>query len=140
MPDAFRTSRRVEFADTDMAGIAHFSVFFRYMEEAEHALLRHLGLSVVTPEGDGHISWPRVSATCDFEASATFEDVLEILVQVERVGDTSVTYVFMFLTGDRQIAQGRMTSVCCWIHPGARPKSVTIPETFAAKLRTMLIG
>lgn len=122
-----------------MAGIAHFSVFFRYMEEAEHALLRHLGLSVVTPEGDGHISWPRVSATCDFQASASFQDVLEIDVRLEQVGEKSVTYVFTFLSGDRQIAQGRMTSVCCRIHPGAPPTSVTIPDTFAAKLRTILL-
>jgi acyl-CoA thioester hydrolase len=29
MSAVFRTTRRVEFADTDMAGIAHFSNFFR---------------------------------------------------------------------------------------------------------------
>ena len=29
-----------------MAGVVHFSWFFRYMEEAEHALWRAAGLSV----------------------------------------------------------------------------------------------
>ncbi len=28
----FVTTRRVEFIDTDMAGIVHFTNFFRYME------------------------------------------------------------------------------------------------------------
>ena len=36
----YRHLRMVEFADTDMAGIVHFSRYFRYVEEAEHAFLR----------------------------------------------------------------------------------------------------
>ena len=40
MANSFVTSRRVEFRDTDTAGIAHFSVFFVWMEQAEHAVSR----------------------------------------------------------------------------------------------------
>ena len=47
MKNAFVTRRRVEFMDTDMAGIVHFATFFRYMETAEHELLRKLGIPVV---------------------------------------------------------------------------------------------
>ena len=39
----FTTTRRVEFGDTDMAGIMHFANFFRFMERTEHAFLRTLG-------------------------------------------------------------------------------------------------
>ncbi|MFM8187245.1 MAG: acyl-CoA thioesterase [Pirellula sp.] len=42
----FSWNRRVEFAETDAAGIVHFSSFFLYMEQAEHALFRSLGLSI----------------------------------------------------------------------------------------------
>ena len=46
-PDpVFRTSRRIEFADTDMAGIVHFANFFRFMEAPQKKFLRWLGLSV----------------------------------------------------------------------------------------------
>lgn len=45
-PEGFHWRRRVEFSETDMAGIAHFSSFIIYMEQAEHALLRSLGTSV----------------------------------------------------------------------------------------------
>ena len=63
MPTPFHTSRFVEFSDTDMAGIMHFSAFFRYMEAAEHELLRSLGFSVYS-EIDGDVdqlsrAWPR---------------------------------------------------------------------------------
>ena len=45
----FKIVREVEFSDTDMAGIMHFSNFFRFMEAAEHAFFRSLGLSIHTP-------------------------------------------------------------------------------------------
>ena len=50
-PPGFRYSRRVQFSETDLAGIAHFSAFFRFMEEAEHALWRAAGLSNFSSSG-----------------------------------------------------------------------------------------
>ena len=44
----FKLRRQVEFSDTDMAGIMHFSNFFRFMEAAEHAFFRSLGFSIHT--------------------------------------------------------------------------------------------
>ncbi|MEX0714760.1 MAG: acyl-CoA thioesterase, partial [Pirellulales bacterium] len=78
MTCAFRATRRVEFRDTDAAGIAHFSCFFHYMEEVEHAFLRQLGLSVVMSDDQGTMSWPRVAATCQYQGAVRFEDVLDI--------------------------------------------------------------
>ena len=46
MPAGFAYRRRVQFAETDLAGLVHFSMFFRYMEEAEHALWRAAGLTI----------------------------------------------------------------------------------------------
>ena len=67
MATPFRVARRVEFHDTDMAGIVHFSNFFRYMEFAEVEFLRSKGLSVAWVELNGErIGFPRVSAACDY--------------------------------------------------------------------------
>jgi hypothetical protein len=49
MNAAFITTRRVEFSDTDAAGIAHFVAFFRWMEQAEHDLLRSVGCCRMLP-------------------------------------------------------------------------------------------
>src|SRR3954452_18413358 len=96
MPGVFRVQRIVEFSDTDMAGIVHFSNFFRYMEAAEHAFLRACGLSV-SMEWEGEtVSFPRVAAACDFTRPARFEDVLDVTVAVQRLGRSSVTYAFEF--------------------------------------------
>src|SRR4051794_23128135 len=115
MSTAFVTTRRVEFSDTDAAGIMHFAAFFRMMEQAEHELLRSVGLSVVMRDSAGTISWPRVSAKCDFIAAARFEDVLEIEVRIARLGKRSVTYSHRFLHHSAELASGEVTAVCCRI-------------------------
>ena len=137
MPAPFHTSRFVEFADTDMAGIMHFSAFFRFMEAAEHALLRSLGLSVFSEVGSEVITFPRVAASCDFHSPARCEEVLEIDVTVDRVGTKSVTYGFVFSNNGRDVATGKMTSVCCRVPHGGLPISIPIPDEVAAKLRKL---
>jgi len=61
MSQTFKHRRIIEFRDTDMAGIVHFSNFFSYMEQAEHAFLRSVDLGVFC-EIDGE-SAPKVSLT-----------------------------------------------------------------------------
>ena len=83
MKKPFITSHRVEFRDTDAAGIMHFSTFLTYMEESEHEFLRSLGLSVMPGEMDGiHVSWPRVSVNCEYKAPLHFEETFEVHVSI----------------------------------------------------------
>ncbi len=123
----FRTTRRVEFCDTDMAGIAHFANFFRWMEAGEVEFLRARGLSVTMPWQGDKLGFPRVSATCDFVHPARFQDLLEIAVAVDRLGEKSVTYAFEFTAGGRLLARGKVTSVCCRIVGEHQFESVAIP-------------
>jgi 4-hydroxybenzoyl-CoA thioesterase/acyl-CoA thioester hydrolase len=137
MPTPFHTTRFVEFSDTDMAGIVHFSAFFRYMEAAEHHLLRSLGFSVYSEVGGEVITFPRVAASCDFRSPARCEDTLDIEVTVRRVGTKSVTYGFHFSQHGRDVATGEITSVCCRVPHGQPPVSISIPDAVATKLREL---
>lgn len=137
----FSTHCRVEFADTDMAGIAHFTAILRYMEIAEHEFLRHLGLSVFMVDGSHKLSWPRVSASCDFLCPVRFEDVLRVEVGVNRITERSVTYAFIISRDGRTAARGQMTCVCCTIDH-ATPTGLTamdIPASIADSLRAMRV-
>jgi acyl-CoA thioester hydrolase len=135
MAEPFRTTRRVEFRDTDAAGIVHFSAFFFYMESVEHEFLRQLGLSVLSKDETSPISWPRVSASCDFKSAVRFEDVLDIELRIARLGEKSVTYEFEFSCAGRPVATGKAIAVCCRFAPGDGPKSIPIPATIVEKLR-----
>jgi acyl-CoA thioester hydrolase len=137
MPTSYQTKRLVEFSDTDMAGIMHFSAYFRYMEAAEHELLRSIGLSVYTEIDGAAVSFPRVAASCNYSSPVRCENVLDIDVSVKRVGTKSVTYGFRFAHTGREVATGEMTSVCCRVVHGQPPVSMPIPDAFAQKLRQM---
>ena len=131
----FTTRRRVEFRDTDAAGIVHFSAFFFWMESVEHELLRSVGVAVVDRGADGvDASWPRVSASCDYLSAVRFGDELEVSVSVEAVGRTSVTYAFAFAHDGLSVARGRVVAVRCLIRPNAKPEAVAIPADIVRRL------
>jgi len=127
MPTPFRTTRRVEFADTDLAGIMHFANFFRYMESAEVEFLRSLGLSVRLGWEGQELGFPRVSASCDYKKPARFEDLLEITVRIVKIGAKSITYGFEFFCDESLLAHGQISSVCCTILPNREIASLEIP-------------
>ena len=138
MAQVFTTTKRVEFRDTDAAGIMHFSAYFTYMEEAEHELLRSIGTSVVLGAGDNTVSWPRVAANAEYRGPVRFEDEMVIQVRIKRLGSRSVTYHHQFVVGDHLVATGEITAVCCRIEHGQKPTSREIPEEIRQKLEVFV--
>jgi 4-hydroxybenzoyl-CoA thioesterase/acyl-CoA thioester hydrolase len=128
-----RTRRKVEFSDTDMGGIVHFSRFFVYMESAEHELLAAAGTAVHFEHEGEMLGWPRRSASCDYRSPARLGDVLDIHVRVAKKGASSMAYTFTFTCGEREVARGRLASVCCVLGQG-RPRPVRIPAFLAERL------
>jgi acyl-CoA thioester hydrolase len=129
----FRSRRRAEFADTDMAGIVHFSNFFRYMEQTEHEFLRSLGLSVHSVNGDDVVTWPRVNAECAYRAPLRFEEEVEVHLLVREKRTKSLTYEFRFYKqaaeGPLEIAVGSITVVSVsFDRATGRMAAIPIPE------------
>lgn len=134
MAHEFKMRRRVAYAETDAAGIAHHTHFFLYMEEAEHAFMRSLGLSIFTEEGDRVISWPRVACSFDFSQPLRFDDEFDICLSVERIGKKSITYRVDIDKDGAIVATGRSTTVCCALLPDGSMDSVAIPDAFRSRL------
>jgi acyl-CoA thioester hydrolase len=132
---SFTTTRRVEFGDTDMAGIMHFANYFRFMEAAETAFLRERGLTVNWRDGGGKLGFPRVSVSCDYSKPAVFEDVITIAVTIEKIGRKSVSYRFDFANQRGEpLAVGRITAVLCRTTAPDQIESLEIPADVRAKL------
>lgn len=98
-PDFVRR-HRVEFAETDMAGLMHFSNFFRLMEATEHAWFREHGLSIHEADSKymqgGELGWPRVHASADYKSPLRFEDEVDIELRVSEVRPKTIRYAFTF--------------------------------------------
>lgn len=140
MASEYHTKRRIEFADTDLAGIVHFARFFVFMETAEHEFLRSLGTSVTTTIEGNKIGWPRLSATCEYVSPLRFEEEVDIHVKVTRKGTKSMTYHFEFKRGEELIARGQMSSACCICNPGEKIRAIPIPEALAGRIEDVGSG
>jgi len=130
----YRTTRRVEFADTDMARIMHFARFFNFMEEVEHEFLRSLGLSVMMDFDAIHVGFPRVAASCDFFKPLKFEDVVDVTLQIERLGSKSITYAIAFSKDGVAVARGTLTTCCVRVDPDGAFHAIAIPDKIREKL------
>jgi YbgC/YbaW family acyl-CoA thioester hydrolase len=106
----FTLRRRVTFHEVDSAGIVHFSIYFRYMEEAEHALWRAAGISIAAR--DANVGYPRVSAAFDYHRPLRFEDEFDARIRIVSIRDKSLRYVCTLTKGDEKIATGTVTVVC----------------------------
>ncbi|HWV92752.1 MAG TPA: thioesterase family protein [Vicinamibacterales bacterium] len=102
--------RRVTFHEVDSAGIVHFSIYFRYMEEAEHALWRAAGISIAAR--GANVGYPRVSAAFDYHRPLRFEDEFDARIRIVSIRDKSLRYVCTLTKGDEKIATGTVTVVC----------------------------
>ena len=79
---------RVQFHSTDAAGIVHFANYFRYMEEAEVAVLAARGF-----RPDGH-AYPRVHVEADYRAPLRFWDAYTVQAELQSIGNSTLHWRF----------------------------------------------
>ncbi|TAK98576.1 MAG: acyl-CoA thioesterase [Verrucomicrobia bacterium] len=134
----FKLVRRVEFSETDMAGIVHYSNFFRYAEAAESAFFRSLGLSIRPPQAAQEVGWPRVHAECDYAQPLRFEDEIEIHLLVAEKSARKFVYQFRIRKLNAQppveVARGKIIAVCVKQDGPHHMKVAQIPADIAEKI------
>lgn len=127
-----RLTRRVQFHETDAAGVVHFSRYFLYMEEAEHALWRAAGLSIHPRHAE--IGWPRVHAAFDYHRALRFEDEFEVHVRIVAIEERTIRYECRIVRGDTRIATGRVSVACASLRPNQSMRGAAIPAEVRARL------
>jgi YbgC/YbaW family acyl-CoA thioester hydrolase len=125
-------ARRVQFHETDAAGLVHFSRFFNYLEEAEHALWRAAGLSIHPPGTE--VRWPRLATGFEFHEPLHFEDEFDVHIRVEDMARSTIRYSCRVTRGETHIATGSLTIICVSKRPDAPMKAIRIPEAVTARL------
>lgn len=85
---------RVMWSDTDPAGIVWFGVFFRYFENAEEELFRHLGANRTSVIASLGIFMPRTALQSRFKSPARLGDELSVGVSVASITDRRIEYAF----------------------------------------------
>jgi acyl-CoA thioester hydrolase len=127
-----RLKRRVQFHETDAAGVVHFSRYFLYMEEAEHALWRAAGLSI-HPRG-AEVGWPRVAAAFEYHRALRFEDEFEVWIRIVAIDERTISYACLLTRDGTRVASGRCTIACASLQPNQSMRGAAIPEAVRARL------
>jgi YbgC/YbaW family acyl-CoA thioester hydrolase len=128
----FTYRRRVQFPETDASGIVHFSNFFKYLEEAEHALWRAAGLSI--HERDRTVSWPRVAASFEYKRPLRFEDEFDVHIRIVEMTRVAIRYEAVLKKDGEDMAVGSLTIVCVKRAPDGPLKATTMPPEFKERL------
>jgi len=130
--------KRVEFSDTDMAGIVHFSKYLCYMEFAEHDFFRTLGFSGAQKFGDLTYGWPRVEVKASYHRPLRFENEIEIRLSLTKISSRSLGFEFSIVNlGDQLIvATGSYTTVCVIQREDGSMKSKELPKELATRLKS----
>jgi acyl-CoA thioesterase FadM len=105
-PASVVLQRRIDWLDTDAAGIYHHSAVWRLVEAAEATLHDRLGFR---HETFGRTPRARVSA--EFRRALYFYDVVDVWFGVQAVGRTSVTYDFELRVGGEVAVLGEVVTV-----------------------------
>jgi len=133
------STRRIEFSETDMAGLVHFSNFFKYMETAERDFFEAAGVDLIRTKPGELVGWPRARAECKFSAPIRFGDTIDIHLAVKAVKDRSIDYQFRIYRrnedGSRtHSAKGHMTTVLTQLTPSGELQSVELTEEVRTKI------
>ena len=106
MAKSFR--RRVAFSETDASGRAHFTALLKWVEEAEHEVLRSQGVAIFS-EQEG---WPRARVECDYRLPFFVEEEAIVELTLMEAGRSSLTWSFRMLKDQGALAaEGQMVTV-----------------------------
>ena len=122
--------RRVQFPETDASGIVHFTNFFKYVEEAEHAMWRAAGVSINTH--DRGIGWPRVAASFEFRKPLRFEDEFDVHLSVAAKTSKTIRYTAVLKKDGEVHAEGSLTIICVRRVAGQPVKAIDMPADLAS--------
>jgi acyl-CoA thioester hydrolase len=128
LPDPARVvlRRRIEWMDTDAAGIYHWTTVFRLAEAAEAALHTALGIADFT-----FGATPRVKVEATFARSLRFNDPVDVELAVTALGRTSVEYRLAIQADGATAAEGSVKTVLIDRSTG---RAVAWPDDVRAKL------
>ena len=139
MPYEHTSTRRVEFSETDMAGLVHFSNFFKYMETAERDFFEAAGVDLIRTQPGELVGWPRARAECKFSAPLRFGDTIDIHLAVKSVKDRAIDYQFRIFRrnedGSRTHAgKGHMTTILAKLDEGGELQSTELSDDLRKRI------
>ena len=129
----FKRTFRVHWVDTDVAGIMHYTNYFRYFEACEEEFYRSISIPFNVIQTKYGISLPRVEAHCDYKATCRFGDVLDVTMALRRIAEKTITWSFQVIRqhDGKLAAEGYITCIAV----SSKWKAVRLPSELAKTIK-----
>jgi acyl-CoA thioester hydrolase len=124
------------FADTDAAGIVHFSTVFRWVEGAEEGVFAELNLPFLSREGAVLRGFPRVRVECDYLSPVHRGDKVTLTLQPSEIGDKSITWAFVASVASKAVAKGILKTVYAWRDGEGPMQAALVPSSVKSALES----
>jgi acyl-CoA thioester hydrolase len=126
---------RVDFGETDAAGIVFYPNFFRWQDRYAHQFFHALGYPISKQLSEHHIAWPIVEAKCTFHQPLFFDDEIEVITRLEHIGEKSIRLSHVFEKSGNLVASGYEVRVCTVFKPGEIPYGIEIPDWLVVAMK-----
>ncbi len=97
---------RVNWGDTDKAGIVYYPNFFKWFDIAGHQFFRDCGISPSYLEAELNIIVPLLDAQCTFENPLLYEDVITIHTEVQEIKRKTIKLHHEIVRNDARMGHG----------------------------------
>ena len=87
----FSCRLRVRWSDCDAQGIVFNGMYLSFIEVAQAAYFRNLGIRLYDEEGRRHFDTATVKATLEYVSPARGDDLIEVHWRVAEIGNSSLT-------------------------------------------------
>lgn len=112
MSDRFRYSVRVQYVDTDQAGVVHHAAYLRFMEQARVELLRHRGIDYRRFEQEVGKGIPVAEVRARYKRPAFFDDLLEVETWVGVINRAKIRFDYRIWRGEELLHEAEITCAC----------------------------
>ena len=106
--------RRIRFGETDPFGVAYFTTYFDIFKEALDEFLRYKGINPKDFYRNPikNYAFPIIYAEGRFFKPLRFDDEIEISVEVDKIGESSIVFKFKGTSNSHNVCEGRVVCVC----------------------------
>ncbi|RBW70114.1 acyl-CoA thioesterase [Bacillus taeanensis] len=118
---------RINWGDTDKAGIVYYPNYFKWFDIAGHQFFRSIGLAPSELEEKHNVIIPLLDARCSFEEPLLYDDIITIKTVVEEINRKTIKLKHEVYRGDTRTGHGY--EVRGWVKEvEGKYKAVLIPD------------
>ena len=123
-------TKKIYYHDTDCGGVVYYGRYLEHLEEGRAEYCQACGVSLKDLIASG-TSVVVAHVEIRYKSPARYQDIVKVTTQIERIGNSSVTFFQRITRGDSVLVEAKTVWVC--VGKDLRPKPV--PDDVAEALR-----